>query len=56
MLALTAALAVLALIFAALSFRRVWTRGDLGAADIAKGTLVGLAVLAPFGLSPCSGG
>ncbi|MET0598862.1 MAG: DUF1499 domain-containing protein [Mesorhizobium sp.] len=50
-LALTAALAVLALVFASLSFRRVWTRGDLGAADIAKGTLVGLAVLAPFGLA-----
>jgi hypothetical protein len=47
-LGLAAALAVLALLLAALSFSRVWNRGDRGGGNIAKGVIVALLVLVPF--------
>lgn len=47
-LGLVAALAVLALLLAALSFSRVWNHGDRGGGEIAKGVTVALLVLVPF--------
>ncbi|MET0942816.1 MAG: DUF1499 domain-containing protein [Mesorhizobium sp.] len=47
-LALVAALAVLALVFAVISFPRVWNRGDHGGRNIAKGVIIALLVLVPF--------
>lgn len=50
-LGVVAALAAIALLLAAISFHRVWNRGDIGGADIAKGVAVALLVLAPFAVS-----
>jgi hypothetical protein len=47
-LALVAGLAVLALVLAAISFQRVWNRGDHGGRNLAKGVIVALLVLTPF--------
>jgi hypothetical protein len=54
-LALVAGLALLALLIAAISFRRVWTYGDRGGRDIAKGAIVALLVLTPFAVSAYRG-
>src|SRR5262245_11783410 len=47
-LALVAGLALVALLLAAVSFRRVWSYGDRGGRDIAMGVIVALLVLTPF--------
>ena len=50
-LALVAALALVALLCAAAGFQRVWHFGDRGAGSLALGVVIGLIVLAPFGLA-----
>jgi hypothetical protein len=50
-LVLVAALAFLALLLAAVSFRRVWNYGDRGGRDMATGVIVALVVLTPFAIS-----
>ena len=50
-LGLVAVLAIVALLLAAISFRRVWYRGDIGGADLAKGVFLALVVLAPFAVT-----
>lgn len=50
-LALVAALAALALLFAALAFSRIWTFGDRGGHDLVFGILVAIVVLAPYGFA-----
>ena len=50
-LALVATLALLALLFAAISFPRVWSHGDRGGRDIARGVFVALLILTPFAIS-----
>jgi hypothetical protein len=47
-LAVTAAIACLALGFAAIGFGRFWNNGDLGGADLGVGVVLALIVLAPF--------
>lgn len=47
-LVLVAALGCAGLLLAALSFRRIWIRGDRGGRDMTIGTVVSLAVLTPF--------
>ena len=50
-LLLVAALAVVALLLVAASFRRVWVRGDRGGGAVAVAVLVSLLVLAPFAVT-----
>jgi uncharacterized protein (DUF1499 family) len=50
-LLLIAVLALAALVLVALSFRRVWVRGDRGGGAAAVAALVALLVLAPFGVT-----
>jgi Protein of unknown function (DUF1499) len=50
-LVLVAVLALFALLFAAISFGRVWHHGDRGGRNIAKGIVVSLLVLTPFAVT-----
>jgi uncharacterized protein (DUF1499 family) len=50
-LLLVAAIAVLALLLVAASFRRVWARGDRGGGAALVAVLVSVLVLAPFGVT-----
>ena len=50
-LVLVAVLACLALLFAAVSFQRVWNNGDRGGRDLLVGVGMSLAVLSPFMVS-----
>ena len=50
-LLLVAALAVAALLLVAVSFRRVWVRGDRGGGAVVVAALVSLLVLAPFAVT-----
>jgi hypothetical protein len=54
-LALVVGLALVALLIAAVSFRRVWSYGDRGGRNIAKGVIVALLVLTPFAISAYRG-
>jgi hypothetical protein len=54
-LVIVAALAVAALLFAALAFRKVWNNGDRGGGDLTLGVLVALAVMTPFLISAYHG-
>ncbi len=47
-LALVGGLAIVALVFAAIAFRRLWLFGDRGGKLAARATLIALLVLAPF--------
>jgi uncharacterized protein (DUF1499 family) len=50
-LLLVAALAIVALLLAAASFRRVWSRGDRGGGALVVAVLVSFLVLAPFAVT-----